>query len=302
MTFQRKMLHGMFAAMTMFAVSSSAMADGDRDDARYCMDVDIQPFHMVPGFMTEYGACAVRDYWGGALQDAFYPFTKQDHLFNCDYYSELPPYFGGLAPLPTGDWVPSSVVSEGMISGTIGGHPFSATLFCASQTNWYQASCTDPDDPTSCKYGLVQPDAFLERPDPYPRVTEVSVFDGEIAVSRGKKTRNIPIVMATRAAGITHIESLDFTAPQVGASITHSLLGMVVHDGEGDDARVLDGSVDLLLQGHIFFPDTVANDPKAARIKGSICSEDLYRLLNKRGKGRKGGHDHDDNDDDDDDD
>lgn len=92
-----------------------------------------------------------------------------------------------------------------MISGTIGGHPFTAMPFCASPTNWYQDSCTDPNDPSTCSYQLAQP--FLALPDraPYPRVTAVSVFDGTVTVARGKKTVDIPLMMATRAAGITHL-------------------------------------------------------------------------------------------------
>jgi len=48
----------------------------------------------------------------------------------------------------------------------------------------------------------------------------------------------------------------------------------------------MDGSADLLLQGHIFFPGTVEEDADpegnnaAAVIKGTICSEELYKQLN----------------------
>ncbi|MGB5451488.1 MAG: hypothetical protein WBM71_11070 [Sedimenticolaceae bacterium] len=290
MTSRRTFIRGTLGAVVFIAGSGLALAGGGSDDAGYCMEVDIEPFHMVPGFATAEGACAVRDYWDGDLQDAFYPFTKEDHLFNCEY-------FGDLAPLPTGEMVPSSVVSEGQINGTIGGHPFSATLFCASLTNWYQDSCTDPEDPMSCGYQLAQPFLNLIDRNAYPRVTEVSVFDGAITVARGRKTVDVPLVMATRAAGITHLENPDPDATQVGASVTHSLLGMLTYSGKhGDDVEVLDGSLDLLLQGHIFFPNTVKNDPGAARIKGTICSRDLYKLLNKPkrgGKGKKHGH-HDD--------
>ena len=249
------------AATTLTAAASDPVGDGN-----VCMDVEIQPFHMMPD-----GSCAVRDYWDGALQEVFYPFTIEDHLFNCEY-------FGPATPLPTGDMVPSSVTGE--ISGTIGGHPFSAKLLCASLTNWYQDSCADPEDPTTCSFQLAQPFLNLIDRDPYPRLTEVSVFDGVISGKGKGKKAGIPIVMATRAAGITHLE--DLTAPLVGASITHSLLGMVTY--EDDDARVLDASADLLLQGHIFAPVAVEDDPGAAVIKGVICSEELYNLLNEKGK------------------
>jgi hypothetical protein len=249
------------AATTLTAAASDPVGEGN-----VCMDVEIQPFHMMPD-----GSCAVRDYWDGALQEVFYPFTIEDHLFNCEY-------FGPATPLPTGDMVPSSVTGE--ISGTIGGHPFSAKLLCASLTNWYQDSCADPEDPTTCSFQLAQPFLNLIDRDPYPRLTEVSVFDGVISGKGKGKKAGIPIVMATRAAGITHLE--DLTAPLVGASITHSLLGMVAY--KDDDARVLDASADLLLQGHIFAPVAVEDDPGAAVIKGVICSEELYNLLNEKGK------------------
>lgn len=241
------------------------------------MDVEIQPFHMEPE-----GSCGMRDYWDGALQEAFYPFTIEDHLFNCEY-------FGPLAPLLTGDLVPSSVISQGEITSTIDGHQFTATLRCASLTNWYQDSCADPDDPNTCSFQLAQP--FLSKGLPFTRVTEVSIFDGVISPNgKGKgKNADSPIVMATRAAGITHVE--DLTAPLVGASITHSLLGMVTY--QDDYARVLDASADLLLQGHIFFPGTVEEDDEAAIIKGVVCSEELYKLLNGRGKKKEKGADDD---------
>ena len=272
---------------SLLLAAGMAIADDDgSEDAGYCMNVDIAPFHMMP----DPDVCTVKDYWDGDLQEAFYPFTVQEHLFNCDY-------FGPFAPLPTGDMVPSSVVSEGEIEGTIGGHPFRASLYCASLTNWYQDSCTDPENPMSCTVQLAQP--VLTASDDgslYPRVTEVSVFDGVITVEKRKETVEIPIVLATRAAGMMHAESLE-PPFQVGATITHSALGMVTYEDDGDDVKVLDGSLDLLLQGHIFHPDPVGVDMKAARIKGVICSEDLYKLLNRTGgKGKKGrkGKDHDD--------
>jgi hypothetical protein len=227
---------------------------------------------MVPGFASEGGACAVRDYWGGWLQENFYPFTIEDHPFNCEVS-------GDVTQLPSGDYVPSSVASEGPITGTIGGHPFTGDLLCASQTNWYANFCDDP--PNAPCVQLAQPFFDLIGREPYPRVTEVSVFDGVITVEKNKnKTVEVPIVMATRAAGITQLESLD--PPQVGASITHSLLGLVTYDLNNDKKprKVLSGSLDALLQGHIFYPDAVENDPGPARVRGSICSKDLYNLLN----------------------
>jgi hypothetical protein len=261
------------AAIVLAAGTSMAIANEEGKKAgNYCMDVVIEPFHMSPD-----GSCAVRDYLDGELQNDFYPFTKEDHLFNCEY-------FGPFTPLPTGDLVPSSVVSEGEIVGTIGGHPFEATLLCASLTNWYQDSCLDPENPQTCSFQLAQP--FLSQGLPFPRVTEVSVFDGVITVDRGNKVKEVPIVMATRAAGITHLE--DLSAPLVGASITHSQLGMVTYENNKRNGKSIDGSADLLLQGHIFFPGTVEEDVdqdtgenEAAVIKGSICSEDLYKRLNR---------------------
>jgi len=280
-------------AMAVFSASTGVTMASD-DDASYCMDVVIEPFHMQPDMPTD-GSCTVRDYLGGELQEEFYPFTEEEHLFNCEY-------FGPISPLPTGDMVPSAVVSQGNIVGTIGGHPFEAKLACASLTNWYQDSCSDPTNPQSCSFQLAQPFLGIEK-GTFPRVTEVSVFDGVISVGRGRMTKEIPIVMATRAAGITHLE--DVSAPLVGASITHSLLGIVTYeadDYDGDrDTKVLSGSADMLLQGHIFFPGTVEEDVdpdgnnEAAVIKGSICSEDLYKQLNRSGgSGHHGGRHHDD--------
>jgi hypothetical protein len=259
------------AALALALSSSLAIAD----DTSYCMDVVIDPFHMEPD-----GSCAVKEYLDGDLQAMFYPFTEEEHLFNCEY-------FGPATPLPGIGLVPSSVT--GTISGTIDGFPFEADLLCASLTNWYQDSCSDPEDPNTCTFQLAQP--MLKMGFPFPRLTEVSVFDGSILV--GKK-KEIPIVMATRAAGLMHVE--DLSAPLVGASITHSLLGLGILDDE-DELKVLDGSADMLLQGHIFFPGPVEEDVdpdtganEAAVIKGSICSKKLYNKLNRRGgkKGKKG--------------
>ena len=268
-------------ALTLALSSTLAIADTDtNDDANYCMDVVIEPFHMVPD-----GSCTVRDYLDGQMQDMFYPFTEEDHLFNCEY-------FGPMAPLPIGVMVPSSVASDGTIIGTIDGHPFEANLMCASLTNWYQDSCSDPSDPTTCTYQLAQPFLSIPDRDPYPRVTEVSIFDGVVSVETRKgKYKEIPLIMATRASGITHLESLDPETLQVGASFTHDLLGMVTYDDdEMDDLNVMKGSADMLLQGHIFFPAPVIDDPGAARIRGAICSKELYNQLNSQGgqKGKKG--------------
>ena len=273
MTRRLQFLAGAIGALMLAGGTALAGGGAGQDDTDFCMDVETtEGFHMMPGFMVEPGACPVRDYWEGELQAAFYPFTREDHLFNCDY-------FGDAAPLPTGDMVPSWVVSNGEITGTIGGHPFSATLNCASLTNWYQDSCSDPADPSTCTFQLAQP--FLAAEVPYfVRVTEVSVFDGAITIQKGKKKTVVPFVMATRAAGITHLESLDPVETQVGASITHSLLGLLTL--EDDDVEVLDGSLDLLLQGHIFFPPDLV-DPNPARVRGVLCSEELYSMLNKRG-------------------
>ena len=242
---------------------------GDGDT--YCMDVVVEPFHMEVD-----GSCAVKDFLGGRLQEMFYPFTEEEHLFNCDY-------FGLWTPLPSDNamWsevaVPSSV--SGVISGTIDGFPFEADLLCASMTNWYQDYCADPDDPQTCSFQLAQP--FLKMGKPFPSITEVSVFDGIVENDKGK---GIPIVMATRASGIMH--EADLASFEVGASITHSALGLVtIRDNDKDkgkdriNIKRMDASADLLLQGHIFSPDAVEDDPGAAIIKGSICSKDLYKAL-----------------------
>lgn len=279
------------AAAALAAGAAGALADGDGPHSAdtFCMDVELGPFHLIPD-----GSCAVRDYWDGGLQETYYPFTMEEHLFNCEF-------FGPVTTLPTGDMVPSSVISDEQepITGTIGGYPFTGTLLCASLTNWYQDSCSDPDDPSTCAFQLAQP--FLAQGLPYPRVTEVSVLDGVITVDKGNgKTADVPIVMATRAAGIMHLEDLE--APLVGGSITHSLLGLATYDMEDeevsdeamDDVADLGGSLDLLLQGHIFFPGSVEDDVdpetgknEAAVIKGTICSKKLHKLLDRESK--KGG-------------
>ena len=279
-------------ALAVLAASTGITFAGDH--ANYCMDVEIEPFHMMSDPNMTDGSCTVPKFWGGELQEAFYPFTKEEHLFNCEY-------FGPGTPLPTGQFVPSAVVSQGKLTGTIGGYPFEVELACASLTNWYQDSCTDSEDPTTCGFQLAQPFAkpgVNMPPNLFPRVTEVSIFDGLITVGKGRKAHKVPIVMATRAAGITHLEVLipdDPMATQVGASVTHSLLGMVTYDargGEDRDFKVLDGTADLLLQGHIFYPTAVEDDDEAAVIKGSICSEDLYKQLNRKKKGHGHGHGH----------
>ena len=252
-----------FAAILLTAGTAFAGQGPGGDGDTYCMDVVVEPFHMEVD-----GSCAVKEFLGGRLQEMFYPFTEEEHLFNCDY-------FGPMTPLPTGDMVPSSV--RGVISGTIDGQPFVADLYCASMTNWYQDSCTDPDDPQTCSFQLAQP-MLMAHGLPYPRITEVSVFDGIVENEKGKE---IPFVMATRASGIMHLEEFE-----VGASITHSALGLVpIRDNDKDkgkdriNLKHMDASADLLLQGHIFSPDAVEDDPGAAVIKGSICSKDLYKAL-----------------------
>lgn len=255
--------------IVLAAATSMATANDDAKNAgNFCMDVEIEPFHLMPD-----GSCAVRDYFDGELQEMFYPFTEEKHLFNCEV-------FGPAIPMPFGD-VPSSVATDidVPIVGTIGGHPFEASLMCASLTNWYQEFCTDPSDKENC-FQMAQP--FLNLDQPFPRVTEVSLFDGVITVEKNKnKNEMIPFVMATRASGITHIE--DLSAPLVGASFTHDLLGMVTYDADDKGKiklKALDGNADMLLQGHIFFPGPVSEDPGAAVVKGVICSKDLYKKLN----------------------
>lgn len=280
MTKQIRVLTGAIGAMMLAAGMALAGGNTGPDDANYCMDVKIEPFHMIPGFMDPSGACAVKNYWDGELQEAFYPFTKDDHLFNCEV-------FGDVAPLPIEDedspfygmLVPSSVVSQGDIKGTIGGHAFSARLYCASLTNWYQDSCDDADDLTACTSQLAQP--MLAKGLPFPRVTEVSVFDGVVEAKTCNGVVEVPVLMATRASGITHLEDLTRNPPQVGASVTHSSLGMVTYEDDCDEAKVLTGSLDLLLQGHIFSPNSVEDDPGAAVVTGVVCSKGLYKLLNR---------------------
>lgn len=255
-----------FAAILLTAGTAFAGQGPGGDGDTYCMDVVVEPFHMNPD-----GSCTVKDFLDGKLQEMFYPFTEEEHLFNCDY-------FGPQTPLPTGDMVPSSV--NGVISGTIDGLPFEADLYCASMTNWYQDSCADPDNPKTCSFQLAQP-MMMVYGLPFPRITEVSVFDGIVENENGKE---IPIVLATRAGGIMHLE--DLVNFEVGASITHSALGLVTYrDNDKDkgknrvNLKRMDASADLLLQGHIFSPDAVEDDPGAAVIKGSICSKDLYKAL-----------------------
>ena len=297
---QRHLLTRALAAAALAASITAAVADGPDNDNDFCMDVDLGPFHMVPGFATPEGACAVRDYWDGWLQEKYYPFTIEDHLFNCQGEGDT---INDVMELPvSGDFVPTSVAGEGEIIGTINGHSSSGTLLCASLTNWYAHFCPDP--PAPC-FQLAQP--FLKQEVPYhTRVTEVSVFDGVITVEKGKnKPVEVPIVMATHAAGITHLENLDPLATQVGASVTHSLLGLLTYEddeGEIEDVKELDGSLDVLLQGHIFFPGSVEEDEGAAVIKGTICSKKLYRLLNRQGKNWDDDDDRDDRDDRDDND
>ena len=119
------LMASVFAAAALTASAAMTLASGQDDDSNFCMNVEIEPFHLMPD-----GTCTVRDYFDGELQEMFYPFTKENRLFNCEY-------FGGAIPMPFGD-VPSSVATddENPIVGTIGGHPFEASLMCASLTNW----------------------------------------------------------------------------------------------------------------------------------------------------------------------
>ena len=236
----RKLTTHVMAVILLAAGTSTAIANDEAKKAgNYCMDAEIEPFHLVPD-----GTCTVKDYFNGDLQKSYYPFTEEDHLFNCEV-------FGPAIPMPFGE-VPSSVASSDPIVGTIAGHPFEAKLMCASLTNWYQEFCPDPSDKANC-FQMAQP--FMNMDQPFPRVTEISLFDGVITVAKNKnKTEMIPLVMATRASGITHIE--DLNAPLVGASFTHDLIGMVTYKTDDDEIKLknLNGSGDLLLQGHIFFP------------------------------------------------
>ncbi len=288
MTVTIKAVASGLSAIVFAAGAHTVLAsDGNNAAKNFCLDVEIEPFHMMPDPNMNDGSCTVPQFWDGELQEAFYPFTKEEHLFNCEYFGPETPLKLGKAD-PVTIPVPSAVVSQGLIVGTIGGHPFEASLACASLTNWYQDSCTNPDDPSTCSFQLAQPFIGRDPAQPFPRVTEVSIFDGKITVNDGRKTREIPIAMATRAAGITHLEDLTTMPPEVGASVTHSLLGMVTYDADEDDKgdrdyKELDGSADLLLQGHIFSPLPVAEDPGAAVVRGSICSKDLYKQLKRKG-------------------
>lgn len=286
------------SGLALAVLTASAGIAFAGDHANYCMDVEIKPFHMMPDPTMDFEnkTCEVPQYLDGDLQESFFAFTKEDHLFNCEYFGPVTQLPLAITDPPTMIPVPSAVVSQDKIVGTIGGHKFEAKLACASLTNWYQDSCADPHDPMTCSFQLAQP--FISKGLPFPRVTEVSVFDGKITVGNDRHARKIPIIMATRAAGITHLENLKSDPPLVGASVTHSLLGMVTYKGHGkkdDDDRhlkVLEGSADLLLQGHIFAPVPLAEDPGAAQIKGSICSEDLYKQLNRKKKGHGHGDGH----------
>ena len=97
-------------AMAALAASAFVSFANGQDDSNYCMTVEVEPFHLMPD-----GTCTVRDYLGGELQERFYPFTEEDHLFNCEV-------FGGAIPMPFGD-VPSSVATAEPIVGTIDGYP-----------------------------------------------------------------------------------------------------------------------------------------------------------------------------------
>ena len=52
---------------SLLLAAGMAMADDDgSEDAGYCMNVDIAPFHMMP----DPDVCTVKDYWDGDLQQA----------------------------------------------------------------------------------------------------------------------------------------------------------------------------------------------------------------------------------------
>ena len=73
-------------AMAVLALGSGVtFADAQgHNESSYCMDVEIEPFHMLPGPLLEPGACPVRDYLDGELQAMFYPFTIEEHRLNCE--------------------------------------------------------------------------------------------------------------------------------------------------------------------------------------------------------------------------
>ncbi|MEA3274043.1 MAG: hypothetical protein U9Q81_01825, partial [Pseudomonadota bacterium] len=61
----RKHLHILtraFAAAALVAGTTAALASGPHDEGKFCMDVELGPFHMIPGFAAPGGACAVKDY------------------------------------------------------------------------------------------------------------------------------------------------------------------------------------------------------------------------------------------------
>ena len=66
----RKQVHLLMRALAAAALAASAtaaIAGGSDDEGNFCMDVDLGPFHMVPGFMTRseavdrYGEISGRD-------------------------------------------------------------------------------------------------------------------------------------------------------------------------------------------------------------------------------------------------
>jgi len=77
----------------------------------------------------------------------------------------------------------------------------------------------------------------------------------------------------------------------------HSLLGLAIGNADDNAVQVepAKGSVDPLLQGHIFLPNPVADDPGAAVIRGAICSRQLYQRLHAGDSARaRGGQPEDD--------
>jgi len=242
-----------------------AFADGD-EGLENCLEVDLAVTAMWAD--TDWAgtdeACPVAE---SELRDDVYPFTLADgYNFNCELA-------GPFIELPLVGYVPTAV--KGTLVGTIGGHDFQGTVDCSSMENGQ----------------LLQP-FLMKELLPYPRLTEVSIFEGDISVAgrRGKEAGliELPLTMVTRGIGIMHIEANDPGNGNlvVGASITHSLLGLSPYRGQE--------SITLLMQGHIF--NVVGGDDLGpdATVKGLICSEALSEAIEGGDKGRRNKDDDDD--------
>ena len=260
------------AFLTLSAAPLLATADPTLDaDGAHCMRVDLGLILLEMD-----GSCAVRDYWAGTLQEEFYPFTLEGHLFNCEVSGEFTkfPIKDDTGTIIDFALLPSSVKNaEGtVVAGTIGDYPFEGSLQCATLTN----EVVTGDATTN----LAQP-FLLAPPKFYPRLTDVSILDGAITVGGA---REIDVVLVTRGAGLLHVEELTEESLEVGATLTHSALGLVVYKQNKHGKIVSDvleeSSADLLLQGHVFH-----EEPPRAMLRGWICSESLQDLLD--GKGRK---------------